>query len=847
VTTTSVTSGQSITSATLGNGDIQFVQSGGTALDTTVGSGGTQYISSGGSADSTTVDSGGEVDLANDAIFTNPVFSGGTEVLLNGETITGDTLALGALQDLVVSSGAEASNPTVNSGGSLTVLGGGTALGLTVADGGSVDDFGTLVFNAKGVSVSSGASVRIESGGSASVDVSTVSGIIVLSGGTASIGIGGNSVDPVVSAGGTEIVSFLGELTLSGTGQSDAGTTFSGGTEQLEAGATLTGRTLTPDALEELIAASGGTATDIIVSSGGTEIVYSGGTAIGGVVYSDGVLERLGSSTVINATFSGGTEILSSGAALTGAVLTTGGLQELLVDSGGTANATSVGGGSLLSIGLGGLASGTVISNGGTETIAFGGVDSNAVVSSGGLLNLAAGTLEASESPGGTLGEYGTIGSDGIAGDGEIIETGSGTLLLDSTDTGYSGDITIIDGTVEFAASEAVGSGTVTFSSSAGASATLRIDSAAMPANGGTFADTLFGFVDNDTLDLPGFTYSAGVTTATLSGTTLEVSNGGTMIDFVLSNPEAAQYYAHSDGGDGTIITDMPCYCPGTLIRTAQGEVAVETLAIGDRVVTFGGGLEPIRWIGRRSYAGRFLAGKRHLLPVCVKAGALEDGVPRRDLFVSPNHALYLDGALVPVGLLVNGVSVVQAEATDAVHYVHIELAGHGVIWAEGAPSETFVDDDSRAMFHNAHEYHARYPDAPSGPALYCAPRLQDGYALEAVRRRIDARAGLVARAPDLGQLRGFLDRASAEEVRGWAQDVVRPEVPVCLDVLVDGVLVAQTLAGLYRGDLEHAGLGSGRHGFAVRLPAGIAGGVLEVRRSADGALLGRAPLVAAA
>ena len=54
---------------------------------------------------------------------------------------------------------------------------------------------------------------------------------------------------------------------------------------------------------------------------------------------------------------------------------------------------------------------------------------------------------------------------------------------------------------------------------------------------------------------------------------------------------------------------------------------------------------------------------------------------------------------------LVNGVSIVQAEHVDKVKYVHIELDSHDVIVAEGALSETFIDDDSRGMFHNAHEY----------------------------------------------------------------------------------------------------------------------------------------------
>ena len=76
----------------------------------------------------------------------------------------------------------------------------------------------------------------------------------------------------------------------------------------------------------------------------------------------------------------------------------------------------------------------------------------------------------------------------------------------------------------------------------------------------------------------------------------------------------------------------------------------------------------------------------------------------------------------------------------DRVDYVHIELATHDVIVAEGALSETFLDDGSRVMFHNAAEYRLLHPDAPE-PARFYAPRADSGYALEAIRRRLGADA----------------------------------------------------------------------------------------------------------
>ena len=94
---------------------------------------------------------------------------------------------------------------------------------------------------------------------------------------------------------------------------------------------------------------------------------------------------------------------------------------------------------------------------------------------------------------------------------------------------------------------------------------------------------------------------------------------------------------------------------------------------------------------------------------------------------------------------MLNGVSIVQAERIEKVEYFHIELDTHDVIIADGAPSETFLDDDSRCMFHNAGEFRTLYPEELEPVfAHYCAPRLEDGYEVEAVRQRLRLRAGAV-------------------------------------------------------------------------------------------------------
>jgi len=178
--------------------------------------------------------------------------------------------------------------------------------------------------------------------------------------------------------------------------------------------------------------------------------------------------------------------------------------------------------------------------------------------------------------------------------------------------------------------------------------------------------------------------------------------------------------------------------------------VPVEDLKIGAKLLTGSGALRPIKWIGRRRYGGRFIAGNKDILPVCIKADALADNVPRRDLWISPHHAMFIGGLLIEARHLVNGTSIVQAGHADTVSYFHVELETHDVIVAEGAPSETYMDEDNRGMFRNADEYETLFSDAPTPAAQYCARRVDDGYELEAVRQRIARRADLSAPAGHL-------------------------------------------------------------------------------------------------
>lgn len=153
------------------------------------------------------------------------------------------------------------------------------------------------------------------------------------------------------------------------------------------------------------------------------------------------------------------------------------------------------------------------------------------------------------------------------------------------------------------------------------------------------------------------------------------------------------------------------CFLSGTAIATPEGEAAVETLAIGDEILTGDGRVVPVKWIGRQTVSTRFGPAER-LMPVRILAGALGDGLPRRDLTLTADHALLIDGVLVNAGALVNGSTVVQvplAEFGKTYTVYHVETDAHDIILAEGAPTETYIDYVSRRVFDNYDTYLALY------------------------------------------------------------------------------------------------------------------------------------------
>lgn len=219
--------------------------------------------------------------------------------------------------------------------------------------------------------------------------------------------------------------------------------------------------------------------------------------------------------------------------------------------------------------------------------------------------------------------------------------------------------------------------------------------------------------------------------TPNLSGTGLTVDNGAIIIDGdedymefaadgTLPDPVTRDdliaaisdldNWDTADGGgnsnpNGTgfdlTIPDVVCFTRGTLLRTPEGARAIETLQVGDVILTVDHGAQPLRWIGTRDVVASTLAHRLELCPVLVRRGAIAENVPDRDMWLSPQHKVVFRGAqaellfgeaevLIPVVALVNDRTILVDRSQTSVTYYHLLFDQHELIWANGLIAESF-------------------------------------------------------------------------------------------------------------------------------------------------------------
>jgi hypothetical protein len=252
---------------------------------------------------------------------------------------------------------------------------------------------------------------------------------------------------------------------------------------------------------------------------------------------------------------------------------------------------------------------------------------------------------------------------------------------------------------------------------------------------------------------------SAGATTATLTGTLTRVGDTAT----ATIGGRTLTLRAYSDLADGVLFTttdfttfyafltvpfapgqlyplsytvagqsELACFAAGTRIATPQGARAVERLRRGDRVLARFQGAAAVRWVGRRRLAPAW----PRAWPVRIAAHAFAPGRPRRDLLLSPDHAVFVGNGLIPARDLINGATITRAPHAR-VDYWHVELARHDLLLAEGLACESYLDTGNRRGFER--------PAAPRRARSWthdaCAPLLLTRAAQAPARRALLARA----------------------------------------------------------------------------------------------------------
>ncbi len=223
---------------------------------------------------------------------------------------------------------------------------------------------------------------------------------------------------------------------------------------------------------------------------------------------------------------------------------------------------------------------------------------------------------------------------------------------------------------------------------------------------------------------------------------TLFLGDENAVITYDSGNPENGTV-TFSDGTTLTftnIETVIPCFTPGSRVKVERGTYKVEDLRVGDLIETRDNGLQPIRWIGHKQLNQCDLAQAPHLRPIRIRKGALGKGVPNRDMQVSPQHCMLIEGnqaellfgadqVLVRAKHLTHLPGVEVVSACERVTYIHLMCDAHEVIRVDNAWTESFQPGD---MVHNQEareifgDLLAEFPElgTEGGRAHYVSARL---------------------------------------------------------------------------------------------------------------------------
>jgi len=425
----------------------------------------------------------------------------------------------------------------------------------------------------------------------------------------------------------------------------------------------------------------------------------------------------------------------------------------LVMNSGATVTATGpfaeFPGAPALGVGFGSAAG--AISIGSGSLLEVTGV---ADIAAHGSVSLSGGTLSASGSVSiaGSLSGQGSIEAP-VSVAGSITASG-GTLVVQGLVSG-TGVLTIAAATLDLQAGIDAGS-TVDF-----AGGLLLLESPT--ATGATIAD----FGTGDTIVVQGVVANSG----TFASGVLTLGTGQAALPFA-GTYHTDNFQVVGSAGETTVTYVVACFAEGTRLLTAAGQMAVEALAPGDLVATRSGRLRRVRWIGHRRIEPARHPRPRDLWPVRVEPHAFGPGVPHRCLRLSPDHAVYREGSLIPVRYLCNGTTIRQ-EPVAKICYYHVELDVHDIVLAEGLPAESFLDTGNRSAFANGGGIVMSDPEFALRiwREKACAPLVVEGPVLAAARRKLLDRAAALGHAmTDDPGLQVLVDEVPVPAIRDGAR-----------------------------------------------------------------------------
>lgn len=657
-TNLTVTSGATVSGLT-GSSIAVTVQTGGTLADNSL-TGGTITVANGGVLSSNTLNGVGTTLNSGAQSIGDTYLTSGTgatwSYALNGAVVTNATVSTSGY--LQLQAGATGSNITTTNGGSAS-LAAGTTTGFQALSGGYVLS-GTMTFSGymgNGNVVSTGA---VLNGVWSAVNVD---GKTVYQSGTTSVN------DPVILNDGAVLY--------------------------VNSGAVVSGLTCLSNVIPRIS-------------------VYAGGTVVSSHITRTYVYVNSGASLSHNQ-LDGCDVTLSTGASSTDDTYSwyNLGVQSVKVASGAAVNNATITNNTTVSAATGANISGLQILSGGSAVIA-------ANVNLSGF-HAEPGTYVATyTSIGGTV----TIPTTPSTPTGTVLNgvwsavLSNGATIYKSGTSAVSGAVTLGTGATLYVTNGAVASGL------SGSGNNVYVQ------NGGTLQDS---YLANGSVTISaggvtkGNSFNSDPVTIMTGGSsvndtfynsgynadTSQVQSGGSLIGgkvgsgATVSAGTGSVVQDPSVGNGGYLIvnkaaTDV-CFVKGTLILTANGEVPVEDIRVGDEIACQGKhGVEfrPVVWIGSRfnrlePWQPLDLAG----YPVRIQAGAFGNGVPTRDLCVTPEHCFAFEGRMLPIRMLVNGETIAYDTSMKSYEYFHVELAEHAIIFAEGAAAESYIDTGNRHSF----------------------------------------------------------------------------------------------------------------------------------------------------